>query len=225
MMRISRCVLALAACLASPAGHAQDRPALPTLSGLPAPLKWHNATSDWSIDKDGALSLAAGKKTDWFVWPGAGDYRPDSSPRLLFKTDADFSFSARVDVAAHATYDAGCLALYGTASRWAKFCLEAQADGRLALVSVITRDLSDDATSYPVAGTFTWLKMAKDRRTIFFYGSPDGRTWTIVRKFALDAPGSLSAGFSVQSPEGDGMRAVFSDIRYATGKIDLWKLQ
>jgi hypothetical protein len=148
MMRISRCVLALAACLAPLAGHAQDRPALPNLPGLPAPLKWHNATTDWSIDKDGALSLAAGKKTDWFVWPGAGDYRPDSSPRLLFAANGDFSFSARVDVTAHATYDAGCLALYGTASHWAKFCLERQADGRLALVSVITRDLSDDATSY-----------------------------------------------------------------------------
>jgi hypothetical protein len=224
-MRISRFVLALAACLAPLAGHAQDLHASPTLSGVPTPLKWHNATADWSIDKGGALTLAAGRKTDWFVWPGGGDYRPDSSPRLLFKTDADFSFSARVDVAAHAIYDAGCLALYGTASRWAKFCLEAQADGRLAIVSVITRDFSDDATSYPVPGTFTWLKMAKDQRGIFFYGSSDGRTWTIVRKFNLDAPDGLSAGFSVQSPEGDGARAVFSDIRYATGKIDLWKLQ
>ena len=225
MMRISRSALVLAACLAPLAGHAQVRGAVPTLSSLPAPLEWHNATSDWSVDKGGALTLAAGKKTDWFVWPGGGDYRPDSSPRLLFKTDADFSFSARVDVAAHATYDAGCLALYGTAACWAKFCLEAQADGRLALVSVITRDLSDDATSYPVAGTFAWLKIAKDRRAIFFYGSSDGHAWTIVRKFELDAPGGLSAGFSVQSPEGDGARAVFSDIRYATGKIDLWKLR
>jgi hypothetical protein len=224
-MRISRFVLALAACLAPLAGHAQDLHASPTLSGVHTPLKWHNATADWSIDKGGALTLAAGRKTDWFVWPGGGDYRPDSSPRLLFKTDGDFSFSARVDVAAHAIYDAGCLALYGTASRWAKFCLEAQADGRLAIVSVITRDFSDDATSYPVPGTFTWLKMAKDQRGIFFYGSSDGRTWTIVRKFNLDAPDGLSAGFSVQSPEGDGARAVFSDIRYATGKIDLWKLQ
>jgi hypothetical protein len=226
-MRIYRYarVVALAACLAPPAGHAQDRHALPTLSALPAPLVWHNATADWAIDQGGAFTLAAGKKTDWFVWPGAGDYRPDSSPRLLFKTDDNFSFSTRIDVAAHATYDAGCIALVGTASRWAKFCLEAQTDGSLAVISVVTRDFSDDATSYAVTGTSAWLKVAKDQRGIFFYASPDGRKWTIIRKFNLDAPDGLRAGFSVQSPEGNGARAVFSDFHYATGKIDLWKLQ
>ena len=224
-MRISRFMLALAACLAPLAGQAQATHAVPTLAALPAPLVWHNATAEWSVGEDGAFALAAGKKTDWFVWPGEGDYRPDSSPRLLFKADRDFSFSARVAVTQHATYDAGCIALYGTAARWAKLCLEAQADGRLAIISVVTRGVSDDATSYPVTGTSTWLKVAKDSRGIFFYASPDGRAWTIVRKFNLDGPEGLSAGFSVQSPDGDGARAVFSDFRYATGKIDLWKLQ
>jgi uncharacterized protein len=224
-MRIAMYVLALSACTAPTACQAQAGHPAPELAGLPAPLAWQNATADWSTDKGGAFTLAAGKKTDWFVWPGGGDYRPDSSPRLLFKTDENFSFSTRVDVAAHATYDAGCIALVGTAARWAKFCLEAQVDGRLAIVSVVTRDLSDDATSYPVTGTTTWLKVAKDQRGIFFYASPDGSTWTIVRKFNLDAPAGLSAGFSVQSPEGSGARAVFSGFRYETGKIDLWKLR
>jgi regulation of enolase protein 1 (concanavalin A-like superfamily) len=218
-------MLALSACLTPLAGRAQVQSPTPALAALPGPLAWQNGTADWSVDKAGAFTLAAGRKTDWFVWPGAGDYRPDSSPRLLFKPDRNFSFSTRVDVAAHATYDAGCIALVGSASRWAKLCLEAQAGGGLAIVSVVTRDLSDDTTSYPVTGTSTWLKVAKDQGGIFFYASSDGRAWTIVRKFSLDAPAGLGAGFSVQSPEGDGARAVFSDVHYATGKIDLWKLR
>jgi len=221
-MRITRIVLTLLAFIVPMAGQAQNP--LPQLAGLPAPLTGQKEPARWSIDK-GALTLAAGKQTDWFVWPGSGDYRPDSSPRLLFRADDDFSFSTRVDVAAHATYDAGCIALYGTASRWAKFCLEAQSDGGLAIVTVVTRDFSDDATAYPVAGTSTYLKVAKDKQGIFFYASGDGRKWTIVRKFNLDTAERLSAGFSVQSPEGDGAHAVFSDFHYATGKIDLWKLQ
>lgn len=224
-MRIATHVLVLAGFIAPLAGHAQVQNPAPTLAGLPAPLAWQNATADWSVDKKGAFTLAAGKKTDWFVWPGGGDYRPDSSPRALFRTDENFSFSTRVDVIAHATYDAGCIALIGSASRWAKLCLEAQAGGGLAIVSVVTRDLSDDTTSYPVTGTLTWLKVAKDHGGIFFYASPDGRAWTIVRKFNLDVPAGFSAGFSVQSPEGDGARAVFSDVHYTTGKIDLWKLR
>jgi len=221
-MRITRTVLTLLACIVPMAAQAQNP--LPQLAGLPAPLTWQNEPAGWSID-NGALTLATGKKTDWFVWPGSGDYRPDSAPRLLFRADEDFSFSTRVDVAAHSIYDAGCLALYGTASRWAKFCLEAQADGGLAIVAVVTRDLSDDATAYPVAGTSTYLKVAKDKQGIFFYASADGRKWNIVRKFNLGTSGRLSAGFSVQSPEGNGARAVFSDFHYVTGKIDLWKLQ
>jgi hypothetical protein len=224
-MRIAMVALALSVSTAPQACRAETPDRAPTIAGLPAPLAWQNATADWSVDKTGAFTLAAGKKTDWFVWPGGGDYRPDSSPRALFKTDGNFSFSTRVDVTAHAIYDAGCIALVGTAARWAKFCLEAQADGGLAIVSVVTRDLSDDTTSYPVTGTSTWLKVAKDQRGIFFYASPDGRAWNIVRKFSLDAPAGLSAGFSVQSPEGDGARAVFSDVHYTTGKIDLWKLR
>jgi regulation of enolase protein 1 (concanavalin A-like superfamily) len=224
-MRFSTYVLALSACIMPISSQAQAQAALPKLAGLPAPPMWQNATSDWSTDKSGTFILAAGKKTDWFVWPGAGDYRSDASPRLLFNTDENFSFSTRVDVVAHAIYDAGCIALSGTASRWAKFCLEAQAGGSLAIVAVVTRDFSDDATSYPVTGTSTYLKVAKDQRGIFFYASGDGRRWTIVRKFNLDAPDGLRAGFSVQSPEGEGARAVFSDFHYSTGKIDLWRLQ
>jgi hypothetical protein len=75
-----------------------------------------------------------------------------------------------------------------------------------------------------VSGTSTFLKVAKSQRALFFYGSSDGRKWTIVRKFNLDVP-ALSTGFSVQSPDGNGASAVFSDFHYQTGQIDLWKLQ
>jgi regulation of enolase protein 1 (concanavalin A-like superfamily) len=197
---------------------------VPQLSGLPAPLEWQNQPARWSAD-DKSLTITADEKTDWFVWPGGGTYHPESSPRLLFKTAGNFSFSTRVDVDAHATYDAGCIALYGTPSRWAKLCLEAQDGGGLSVISVVTRDVSDDVTSYPVEGGFTFLKVARDRQTIFFYGSSDGRKWTIVRKFNLDYAGDLKAGFSVQSPEGKAATATFKDFHYDAGAVDLWKLR
>jgi hypothetical protein len=196
----------------------------PRLAGLPERLIWQNEPADWRVDPGGVtLSISAPKKSDWFAWPGGG-YKADASPRLLFRAADDFMISAKVTTRAHKVYDAGCLALYGTAAAWAKFCLEAQDDGRLAVVSVVTRELSDDVTSFPVQGNSTWLRMAKVDRTLMLYASADGRTWTIVRKFHLESPSGFLAGFSAQSPDGEGATAIFEDVHYRPGRFDLWKL-
>lgn len=185
---------------------------------------WQNEPAEWKVDRGAILTISAAKKTDWFAWPGGG-YRSDASPRLLFRAAADFMISTKVTTEAHKTYDAGCLALYGTASAWAKFCLEALDDGRLAVVSVVTRDLSDDVTSFSVDGKSAWLKMAKVDRAIMLYASSDGRNWTIIRKFNLESPAGFLIGFSAQSPDGDGATATFEDLHYQPGRTDLWKLR
>ena len=195
----------------------------PKLSGFPSNLVWQNKPADWNA-KDDSLVVRAGKKTDWFVWPGGG-YTADNSPRLMFKTANDFTFSTKVDVQSHATYDAGCLALYGGVSLWAKLCLEAQSDGRLSVISVVTHERSDDATSSPASGTSIYLKVAKAEGAIFFYASQDGKAWTIVRKFNLESNDGLWTGFSTQSPDGEGASALFTDFRYLAKKINLWDLR
>ncbi|EJL37767.1 hypothetical protein PMI01_00521 [Caulobacter sp. AP07] len=206
-------------------GSACAQEAAPKLAGLPEPLKWQNSAVEWKVGDDGrALTLKAGQKTDWFSWPGGG-YDPDKSPRLLFKPADDFSFSAKVAVNAQSKYDAGCIVLYGTSAAWAKFCLEAQDDGQLSVISVVTRVLSDDVTSFSVKGDSVYLKLAKSGGVIFFYSSVDGKKWTIVRKLNLEARGGLWAGFSAQSPEGQGATAIFTDFHYGAGQIDVWKLQ
>jgi regulation of enolase protein 1 (concanavalin A-like superfamily) len=195
----------------------------PHLSGLPTQARWQNEAPGWSAT-DRSLTLAAPQKTDWFEWPG-GDYHADSAPRLLFRADGDFSFSAQVEVTAHRTYDAACLALYGTPALWAKLCLEAQAEGGLSVISVVTRGRSDDVTSFPVRGTSTYLRLAKDHKVLFLYASPDGKAWQIIRKFSLDSPDGFWVGFSAQSPDGSGATARFTDFRYSAGPVNLWKLE
>ena len=202
------------------AAEAGGRP--PGFVGFPAGFVWQNKPAQWHIE-NGSLTLAAGRKTDWFSWPGGG-YEADSSPRLLFKAAGDFSFSTKVDVDSHVTYDAGCIAQYGTDSHWAKLCLERQADGRLDVISVVTHGKSDDATSFPAAGASIYLKVAEADGAIFFYASEDGKAWTIIRKFNLESKGGLWAGFSAQSPDGGGASASFTDFRYLPRKINIWKL-
>ena len=212
-------IIALAVFAGADEGKAQA--SIPKLSGLPSNLVWQNKPADWNAKND-SLAVSAGKKTDWFVWPGGG-YTADNSPRLMFKAADDFMFSTRVDVRSHTTYDAGCVALYGGASLWAKLCLEAQSDGRLHVISVVTHERSDDTTSFPARRTSIYLKAAKADNVIFFYASQDGKAWTIVRKFSLESTDGLWAGFSAQSPDGEGTSATFTDFHYLPQKVNLWE--
>ena len=82
-------MMAVAAMFAN-AGAAEAGGRPPRLEGLPASLVWQNKPAQWHVEK-GSLTLAAGRKTDWFSWPGGG-YTADSSPRLLFKAAGDFMF-------------------------------------------------------------------------------------------------------------------------------------
>jgi hypothetical protein len=211
--------IAIAIATSASATHAQT----PTLAGIPSPYIWQNKPAEWNANTN-SLMLTAAKKTDWFVYPGGG-YTANSSPRLLFKTTANFAFSSKVEVTAHATYDAGCLVLYASPSTWSKLCLEAQADHRLDVISVVTRGSSDDATSFPANGTSIYLKIAKAEGTIFFYASEDGKAWTIIRKLSLPADDPLLTGFSAQSPDGNGASALFTDFHYLAQKVNLWNLQ
>jgi uncharacterized protein len=212
--------VALSACALTPAVAQAPSPHLP---GFPADLVWRNTPSDWNIAQDGTLTITAGKGTDRFAWPGGGSTQ-DASPWLLFKASDDFMLSTKVAIDAPSPYDAGCLVLNATISDWAKFCLEMQNDKHPAVISVVTRTLSDDVTSFSIKGKSAWLKLARVDQVIFFYASEDGRNWTIIRKFHLDAPDGLCAGFSAQSPNGDGATARFSNFHYLAERIDMWKL-
>jgi len=143
----------------------------------------------------------------------------------MFKAADDFMFSTKVDVQSRTTYDAGCVAVYGSASLWAKLCLEAQSDGRLDVISVVTHGRSDDATSFPARGTSIHLKAAKADGAIFFYASEDGKVWTVVRKFNLESNDGVWVGFSAQSPDGEGASASFTDFHYLPQRVNLWNLR
>lgn len=93
------------------------------------------------------------------------------------------------------------------------------------MISVVTRGRSDDATSFPVGGTSIYLKAAQADGVIFFYASEDGKQWTIVRKFHFEVNNGLWAGFSAQSPDGDGARALFTEFGYSSKKVNLWELR
>jgi regulation of enolase protein 1 (concanavalin A-like superfamily) len=189
------------------------------LHPLPMALEWQVAPADWSIGPDGSLHVAAGPRTDLFVDPGG---RPPlhNAPLLLGPVEGDFRLSARVRADLRATYDAGALVLYGDAGAWVKLALERSPQGTATIVSIVTRGLSDDCNAWTVDGDGAWLRASRTAASYALHASADGERWSLVRHFALNAP--VRAGFSAQSPTGDGCTATFDDVRFGTdGLADL----
>jgi uncharacterized protein len=197
----------------------------PALIGVPGPFTWQHSAEKWQIENGTTLSITAGRATDWFSSP-MGDEPRDNTPRLLFKPAEDFVLSAKVTVAFQSQWDSGALVLYVNDLLWAKLCFEMTIEKRPTIVSVVTRDLSDDNNSIAINGSSVYLKIAKAGQAIFFYASEDGRHWTVIRAFSLgkNTP-DLRVGFSSQSPAGDGCTSRFSEIMYASRRVDLWSGQ
>ena len=114
------------------------------------------------------------------------------------RLDGDLQLSARVSVGFASTFDAGVLLLYAGEPAWAKLCFELSPDGRPMVVSVVTRDLSDDANAFAVEAEEIWLRISRIGAASAFHASQDGRRWELIRHFALGADAEL--GFLAQSP-------------------------
>jgi len=210
----------LAVLLLAGSASAADKPPL-ALADLPGPFTWQNQPADYRAENSFTLSIPAGRATDWFVSPMDGARR-DNSPRLLFTPAPDFVLSAKVTAQFHAQRDGGGLVLYVNDGLWAKLAVERAANQHATIVSVVTRGRSDDNNSIPLTGPSIYLKMARAGDAIFFYASEDGVKWFVVRTFSLGDAKDLRAGFTSQSPLGQGCTTRFDEIKYAARRINLW---
>jgi len=189
------------------------------LDVLSEELTWKN--HPLSIEKiavDG-FGVSAGQETDWFFDP-AGKSRRKNAPVALFApSDEAFSLSAQVRVEFASNFDAGVLFIYENPDHWAKLCLEYAPTKRPMIVSVVTRERSDDSNAVYLESNAAYLRIYRESNTFAFHYSEEGKYWHFVRHFSLGTLQNLQVGFSVQSPTGAGCRAYFEKISYRRGQI------
>lgn len=188
-----------------------------TLAGLPFPLRPLGADGKTTTDGDG-LSIEAPARSDWFV-PPDGAPPTANAPAVVGDVDGEYALSARVTVEHRSTFDAGALVLYAAPDRWAKLAFEYSPQRQPMIVSVVTRDRSDDANGFVVDGQSVWLRIAALGPAYAFHGSKDGTYWQLVRHFTLGEGTPPALGFEAQSPLGDGCTATFDRIVFASGRI------
>lgn len=193
------------------------------IPGIPGHLRWHNEPKSFTAGGGDMLDIEAGAKTDLFLDPARGIGRgpgTDSAPAALFATtDSNFILSAKVEVDFSATFDAGVLLVRASGERWAKLCFEYSPAGKPMVVSVVTREVSDDCNSVTIERRQVRLRIARLDRAFAFHYSEDGRSWNLVRHFTLGDLDQLEAGFLSQSPTGSGCASRFSEISYLASKL------
>jgi regulation of enolase protein 1 (concanavalin A-like superfamily) len=186
------------------------------------PLQWLRQPQSWSVPGAASLQIAACPRTDWFIDPQQSAEPKLNAPALSGEVEGDFLLSARVTVDFADTYDAGVLFVYASDSVWAKLCFEYSPQREPMVISVVTRDVSDDCNSFVVDHTSVWLRVARIGTAFAFHASAEGSRWSFIRHFALESSRDPSVGFAAQSPTGDGCAVMFDQIAYeATRLTDL----
>ena len=191
----------------------RPRPASLAIPGLPRPLRWLVPAPRHEQLADGALTIDAGPRTDWFIDPGTG-VSTRSAPALLMPAPGTWQLAAFVSAAHRATFDAGVVFVYAGAETWAKLCLERSPQGDVMVVSVATRGVSDDCNSLSVDDRGLHLRVSRLETAFAFHCSDDGTEWRLVRYFGLGAVEEVEVGFIAQSPTGEGCTATFRQITF-----------
>lgn len=190
------------------------------IKALPATLRWKNDPVGVNVIGDDSFSIRSAPHTDWFVDPKDSTWNLDNAPCAFF-TPADDSFimSAKVKVQFESMFDAGVIQLPLGENVWGKLCFEFSPQGKPMVVSVVTRGKSDDCNSTIINGNEVYLRVAVNREAIAFHYSTDNSFWHMVRYFTLGDHKGIRAGFSSQSPTGEGCNATFCEIKYYAGVL------
>ncbi len=189
-----------------------------TVESLPKKLDWIENPISFNYES-GALDIQSGPKTDMFIDP-RGEYIVLNAPRAVFRPDGYFQLSAKVHVNFNSDYDAGVLILYANETHWAKLCFEYSPQKEPMVVSVVTREISDDANSSVISGSTVFLRVSGLGKACVFHYSLDGKYWHFVRYFHVETKDSIHIGFLSQSPMGEGCDVKFTDIAYTDNKLE-----
>lgn len=204
-------------CLNSPVQPLQ-RKAIPMSLPEFQPVNLENGASQTEGE---TIILSAKGMTDFFTNPD-GSPPVGNAPVLAVPVDGPvFSLTVRLSVELKTTYDAGGLLVRAGAGRWAKLAFERSPLGRSTIVTVVTKDTSDDCNGEETEAESLWLRLYRQGPVLAFHWSLDGRFFKLARLFSMgqDIP-DLSVGLLAQSPMGPGCTVRFDRIAIAHSTID-----
>lgn len=183
-----------------------------SLKSILFPLHWENQPLAYSIKGD-SLVIKSGEKTDMFRDPNV-TYNTDNAPKLLFVPDSDFVLTAKIHHPFKTKWDGGALVLKADSLNWIKCCFEKDYQGFHRIVTVVTKDVSDDCNSQAIKGNAVFFKIAKAGNVITIYVSETGKNWYLIRHLQINNALEWKLGFLSQAPVGSSNTVTFTQIKY-----------
>lgn len=187
------------------------------IKAIPFRLFWDNKPASFIKTQNG-FTIIAGEKTDMFRDPNV-TYNTDNAPKLMFKPGNDFVLTAAIEHGFSTKWDGGAIVLKADSLNWIKFCFEKDYTGKRRVVTVVTKNISDDCNSAEINSNKVFYKIAKADNVITMYYSLNGKEWLLIRHLQFDTPNGFEAGFLAQSPLGKKCKVKFSNISYKAKKI------
>jgi regulation of enolase protein 1 (concanavalin A-like superfamily) len=181
----------------------------------------NGAKEHMTVDASGKIELTAGAETDFFTEPGQPPYDKANAPLLLRTVDntKPFTFSFKTSPVHTVKYDAGMAFIYVDDHHWLKFAFEADERMKTRMVTVKTKDFSDDNNHDVVLSKSAYLKISSDTKVVGFYYSEEGTEWQLVRVFKNEYPTRLKIGIGTQSPMGKGNKSTFENFQFSETSV------
>ena len=167
-----------------------------------ADLSWMNEPKSFSLE-NGTLEILAEKGTDFFNNP-VDNSTTASAPFLYQEVAGNFVAKALVSPDFSAMWNAIALMVYIDKDNWIKFAFEnSDATGK-TIVSVVTKEVSDDSNGAILnKQDQIWLKLIRKDHVYSMLWSEDGEQFKMARLGTLPKVDSIKVGLEVQSPIGE----------------------
>ena len=171
-------------------------------------FKWMNKPESFSLEK-GILSISPGDRSDYFNDPGSGEI-VRTAPLLFKEMPGDFVATAWVKPDFKDIWNACALMVYVDSLYWGKLCFENSDATGPSIVTVVTKETSDDSNG-PIVhkSSEVWLRIGRKNNLYGFYWSLDGKNFRMARLFSLPSSSTVKIGMEAQCPVGESVTHKF----------------
>jgi len=163
------------------------------------------------LEKNDFVEISSPPKTDFFI-DMCSEYKKANAPFYYSVLNSDFILRCQVRPELKFTYDAGCLFIFESETKWIKFAFENTDLLYPSLVSVVTNDISDDCNGEQITEPEIWMQIVRKGQNWCLHYSNDKENWKMVRYFRLVMNKTIKVGVSSQSPIGEGCKVIFKNI-------------
>ena len=165
-------------------------------------FKWTNEPDEYSISNN-SLSITAGAKSDFFNDPISNSINANA-PFLYKEVSGDFVATALLKPDFNGMWNAMSLMVHINERNWIKFAFEnSDATGK-SVVTVVTRNVSDDANGVILNEIdMVWFKLARRMDNYSLHWSVDGKEYKMARLSAMPHSDTVKIGIEAQCPVGE----------------------